>query len=324
MVSVQKLPSSAEAYYAGQRRESAAALRAVQRQWDRLSPGAVVASWDALSAGLLAVVLTAQGRITRPTGRYVSDVLRETGQERLDDPFADVTPDSLTGFAGDGRPVKGLLAQAPVKVLDGLGAGLSGLAAKQLGGRFLNLAVATALSDTSRQAEKLHIAARPVSGYVRMLTPPSCSRCAILAGKWSRSATPFQRHPGCDCRTIPAGEAAAGDLTVDVSAYFDSLPAAEQERVFTKAGAAVIREGADPSQVVNARRGMTKSQAGRLTRTEVSGQQVYTTSVNRTRSGVRTAGRGRPYVRLMPESIVELAQDRDDLVRLLRLYGYLL
>lgn len=191
----QTLPPSAEAYYAAQRAESEAARRAIQRQWSRLAPGAVVASWDALAPTLLAVVLTAQGRMTRPTGQYVSDVLAETGQGRLDDPALEVSPAPLMGFAGDGRRVEGLLDQAPVKVLDGLGTGMTGLAAKEVGGRFLDLAVSTALSDTARQAEVLHTSVRPVSGYVRMLSPPSCSRCAVLAGRWFARNAGFARHP---------------------------------------------------------------------------------------------------------------------------------
>lgn len=37
--------------------------------------------------------------------------------------------------------------------------------------------------------------------------------------------------------------------------YFESLDRAEQDKIFTKAGAQAIRDRADINQVVNARRG---------------------------------------------------------------------
>src|SRR5690606_25790677 len=92
------------------------------------------------------------------------------------------------------------------------------------------------------------------------------SRCVILAGRFYRKNTGFQRHPGCDCRHIPASESVAGDLAVDPRAYFDSLTEAEQDKAFTKAGAEAIRAGADIGQVVNARRGMYTAQGQLLTR----------------------------------------------------------
>ena len=91
-------------------------------------------------------------------------------------------------------------------------------------------------------------------GYVRMLTPPSCDRCVILAGKWYRWNQGFKRHPNCDCRHIPATEAIAGDITVDPMEYFNSLSIADQNKYFGKANAEAIREeGADIFQIVNAR-----------------------------------------------------------------------
>jgi hypothetical protein len=193
------------------------------------------------------------------------------------------------------------------------------------------MAVGTLLSDTGRQSESLAMGVRTVTGYVRMLNPPSCSRCALLAGKWYRKNTGFRRHPGCDCRHIPSSESVAGDLTVDPNVYFDSLGKAEQDRVFTKAGAEAIRSDANINQVVNARRGMQSAQVG--------GRQILATTEGTTRRGVayqslstskatdvKVAGQrysraSRP--RLMPETIQAIATDRDDYLRLLAVNGYL-
>lgn len=110
----------------------------------------------------------------------------------------------------------------------------------------------------------------------------------------------------CDCRHIPATESTARHLTTDPRAYFDSLDAAQQERIFTKAGAQAIRDGADAAQVVNARRGMTTAQVG--------GERVLATR----------AGATRGRIRLMPETIMQIAGgNRREAIRLLRLHGYL-
>lgn len=327
---VQTLPRSAERYSREQRAEIRAAALSAKRQWRRMGPE-FDASFLAIRSGLLATVLTAQQRVAEGAVAYIPAVLAETGQERAVDAAAEVVPSSLVGVAGDGRPVEGLLEGAKVHAKQSVAAGRTPAQALAGAGQWLTLAVGTVLSDTGRAAESVAMAVRPVGGYVRMLNPPSCSRCAVLAGKWYRSNTGFQRHPGCDCRHIPASESVAGDLTVDPAAYFRSLDPAEQDRIFTKAGAEAIREGADVFQVVNARRGMQRAQIG--------GRDVLLTSEGTTRRGLayRDLTRGadtdvrlpgaryssarRP--RLMPETIQQVATDKDDYLRLLRANGYI-
>lgn len=180
----------------------------------------------------------------------------------------------------------------------------------------LAMLAASAVQDAGRNGAFLGMAVRPsVAGYVRMLNPPSCSRCAILAGKFFKLSQGFERHPNCDCRHIPVSEDSP-DLTTRPDRYFDSLTREEQDRIFTKAGAQAIRDGADIGQVVNARSGMRKAQ--------VFGREAWITAAGTARnaSARRAMGAGRP-VRLMPESIYALATDRDDALRLLALYGYI-
>lgn len=101
---------------------------------------------------------------------------------------------------------------------------------------------------------------------------------------------------------VPAAEDAADDIRTDPRGYFDSLTRVEQDKAFTAAGAAAIRDGADIARVVNARRGMQTATDGRLYTTEAAGR--------------------RP--RLMPEQIFREANgSRDEAVRLLRLHRYL-
>jgi hypothetical protein len=53
------------------------------------------------------------------------------------------------------------------------------------------------------------------------------------------------------------------------------------------------------------------------------GRDVFVTTEGVTKNGVYGKTRGRKPVRLMPESILAIATDRDDAIRLLKLYGYL-
>lgn len=244
-----------------------------------------------------------------------------------DVPEGAVAISGLAGQASDGRPLETLFAQS------------------RSSGQ-LALMVATQLQDVARVAAGIGITSRPnVTGYARMLNPPSCSRCAILAGKFFKWNAGFQRHPRCDCRHIPSTEAMSGDLTTDPSAYFDSLTEAEQNKAFTNAGAQAIRDGADPIKVVNVRSGM--SSAG-VTRTTTNAQGFTVNATRRTLSGDRLptrasrdtgateapalldgitfAGRAAPNRgRLTPEGIYGVAgDDRTEAIRLLRSNGYLL
>lgn len=332
MPPVQALPQSAREYALVQRREAQAAVAATLRLWRRMGPDFDV-SYSRIETQLLAVVSTAQTRISVGAQTYVPDVLDETGQVRAATAAASVRADALVGLAGDGRPVDSLLFGAVTHAKESVSAGATVTQALRSASGWMSMTVGTLLSDTGRQSESLAIGVRPVGGYVRMLNPPSCSRCVVLAGKWFRKNTGFQRHPRCDCRHIPASESVGSDLTVNPAEYFDQLSSADQDRIFTKAGAEAIRNGADINQVVNARRGMKTAQVntlrgwtpqGRLARNQFG---TYTTTEGITRRGsanrvLRTpAGVYRP--RLMPESIAEIAKDRDDYLRLLRANGYL-
>jgi hypothetical protein len=205
----------------------------------------------------------------------------------------------------------------------------------------LSMLVSTMVSDAGRQASLLSISSRPgLSGYVRMLNPPSCSRCVVQAGKFFRTNEGFERHPGCDCIHVAVGnEDMAHELGLisNPNKYFDSLTAEVQNRTFTKAGAEAIRQGADIGQVVNARSGMNTAQImprgwipkGRLASQDVFGRHVFTTTSGITRRGLfgkANESRTRKLpVRLMPESVIALAKGNpDEARRLLSLYGYLL
>ncbi|GLZ62868.1 hypothetical protein [Micromonospora sp. NBRC 107095] len=331
--------------------------REVARLWARVDRQAIGASWAASVPAALQVVSTAQAVAAASSSAYLDDVL-----EAQDiDPEAEgrIRVDAFAGVASDGRDLAALLYQPAITALAGVKQGATEARSMAAGRLALDLIVRTQVADAGRVADGVAVVARrQVGGYVRLLSPPSCSRCVVLAGKWYRWNAGFERHPRCDCRHIPAAEDTSEELATDPRLYFDSLSEAEQDRVFTQAGARAIRDGADMSQVVNARRGarglapagarLTADEVrilrggrsrGRLEPTDVFGHDLFITTEGVTTRGV--AGRrlgaretgvkreGRRYrsargVRLMPESIYQIAGgDRDEAIRLLRRYGFI-
>ncbi|MGH8881331.1 MAG: hypothetical protein ACRD0P_28950 [Stackebrandtia sp.] len=236
-----------------------------------------------------------------------------------------VAASALAGIASDGRPLVSLLLQPAIRAVAAIGHGAP-VRESMTAGRFaLDMIVRTQLADAGRVAEGVAVTANEdVTGYVRLLVPPSCSRCIILAGRVYEWNAGFERHPKCNCRHIPANEDVAGDLRTDPKAYFNSLDPAEQARIFTNDGAQAIRDGADMNRVVNARRGMETAaraaggRGGRLIRRNVFGRDLFTTTEAVTKRGVNR------QIRLMPESIYELAAgNRGEALRLLRAHGYI-
>lgn len=250
----------------------------------------------------------AQREVARGADEYVTAALAHQGVTA--DPAGALVASSLAGVAADGRDLSGLLGYPAFEVSAFVDQGMADAQALAIGGRHLDRIVATEVSDAARVATGVAVASdRKTKGYIRMLTPPSCSRCIILAGRFYKWNAGFERHPQCDCVHIPAAEDVAGDVRTDPKAYFDNLSPEEQDAAFTKAGAQAVRDGADLSRVVNARR--TKDSL------YTAGGLKYTTEAT-TRRGT---GRRR---RLMPESIYKIANgDRDEAIRLLKLHGYI-
>lgn len=340
--------SSAEEYDATQRRITAVVDTAVRAQWRRVKAADIDASWALVQAQVLRSVVAGQLAGAQYADGYVTAALDE---QNVDAPAeAVVQPTAFAGIASDGRPLDTLLDQPRIDAKTSIGQGQAPAQALTSAGEALSLLAVTMVQDAARAAVGAAITARPrCSGYVRMLTPPSCARCAALAGKRYKWNEGFKRHPRCDCRHIPAHEDVAGDPRTDSRLYFESLPTDEvlraahpdmtrkqlraaglysQEDVFTRAGAQAIRDGADLNQVVNARRGMSTAvdAAGRQrpARVDVYGQQLLVTNEGTTRRGLaggRLAGAKTP--RLMPESIYEIAEDREDAIRLLKRFGFI-
>lgn len=286
-------------------RRQALAARTVRRTtsiWNSLDQQNLTASFQITASGrLLETVTAAQFAAASMTDPYTDRILTEQG---LVVDGLEVNPRAFTGVASDGRPLASLLSWPIVETQFRLRQGETAQKAFRHGRFTLARIVRTQIQDAGRAADGAAAVGRhSVTGYFRYLTPPSCSRCAILAGRFYKTNSGFLRHPHCDCIHVPGTKAIADDVQINPRSYFDSLTPSEQAKVFTKAGAEAIRDGADIGRVVNARRGMTA--AG--------------TSEGATFSP--TARRGE---RLMPEQIYRQATSRAEARNLLVANGYLL
>lgn len=333
-MSLQTLPSSATEYATAQRAEIAAAVSAILRRWRRMGDD-FDASWLTVAPSMLEILDLAQERVAAGALEYMPRVMDEVGM-RVPAPTYDVDPVALVGAAGDGRPTEGLLYGGVTRAKEAVAAGAPVATALATASQFLSTASATVLSDTGRTAEKMAGHSLLVSGYVRMLNPPSCGRCVILAGTETSSRTAFKRHPGCDCRNIPAAEATRDDVRVGVESYLGELNDADLAKALgSRANARAFKDGADPIQLVNSYR------SGVQTAQRYDGTIKYTLE-GTTRRGLAyramsaagvTGGSARRRVgdrylaarnvRLMPETIYARAKSRDEALQMLRDYGWI-
>lgn len=229
--------------------------------WRRMDSQDFDGSWARVQPQLLDLVERGRAAAVSNALGYTSAVLAETGQ--TDAPAGALSGDAFLRSAPDGRGVDTLLDGAVVSSKNAAARGLTGDAALAQGGRWLTMATLTLLADTRREVYAADIIQRPtVTGYTRMLNPPSCARCIILAGKWYRWNEGFRRHPRCDCQHIPGSENVVGDERTDPYATFRSMSADEQEKVFGRLEARAIRDGADIYRVVNVQqRGLATARA---------------------------------------------------------------
>lgn len=190
----------------------------------------------------------------------------------------------------------------------------------------MNRLVTGLVTDAARAAGSVSIASRPrIHGFVRVVSTPCCSRCAILAGREYRYDADFKRHPGCDCSELP--------IEHPGSEFMENphdLVEGGHVSGMSKADMKAYNEGADLNQLVNAKN-------GGLRRVNFGpGRTVTTTNAGMTSRGI--AGRrlgeltkvdGSRYrvsgkMRLTPDSIYRVADgDRALAIRLLKKHAYI-
>lgn len=245
------LPPSAVDHYRQQQAISVQAALQVEALWRTVGDDFDL-GWSRIAGQVFAIVVAAQTAAAKSGLDYVPAVLEQQGI----DPAAteQVDPGRFAGGTSEGQPVEYLLGAAPIKAKVAMASVPNTAAALLAAGEWLQGITLDAVRDANRDATAAQMTVTPAAGgWVRMLNPPSCKRCVVLAGKFFRWNQGFQRHPRCDCRHVPTRESVAGDLTVDPYAYFRSLDPGAQDRLFGKADAQAIRDGADLYRVANVR-----------------------------------------------------------------------
>jgi hypothetical protein len=332
-----------DAYGRAQQRAVIQTTVTLERLWKELAATDLSRSWlGGLGAAMVRAVSAGQ-LVAASTGQpYIEAMVRMDGlsQDYLEQ-AARVDARSLSGVSADGRTLDSLLYLPVIRTKTLIGGGLTVQEAMLAGQAQLLRMAASEVADAGRGAAGVAMVAnRSVTGYVRTVRSGACARCAILAGRWYRWNADFQRHKRCQCFGTPATEARPGRRTNPMS-FFNGLSRAEQDRRFTIGGAEAIRNGADIYKVVN---------AGRSTITlDAYGKKVVATLEGTTRRGEfyqqmrreaeqRTGqrfARGRADVeqglprfhlktpRLTPSEILRLSEDRDELIGMLKRFGYL-
>lgn len=282
------------------------------QMWAGVDPDNIVESWTAQIPELSTVLAGAQTGAAKAADPYLDEILDAQGLDVADAGYQ-VAPQAFAGSTVDGGEIAKLLFQPAVQTLLTIGAGASPHDALRSGGYSLDSIARTLVADSGRAADQASLAAHPgADGYTRQLTPPSCSRCAILAGRFYRWNTGFQRHPRCDCVHVPCHR--ANPLLTNPFHYYESLSARERQAAgWSLADQKAIAEGSDIFQVTNAHRGMSVA-GGRKITTEGTTKRGF--------AGSRLKGR-RP--RLTPAQIYEDAgDDREAALQGLFDNGYLL
>lgn len=288
-----------------------AAFENAGRAWKRVNPGSIVSSWQTLSAGVIGAVMLAQTETIENSNDYIDFAFNEQNIDGLD---ARLRPGVIAGtMPATGATLDAALAGVAYHALDHIGRGRS--VREAMDGGMLELAqlVQYAVADSSRASAKIRIGTTQTSvGYTRVVSAGCCARCAVLAGKFYRWNEGFLRHPNCLCLHFPATSAVAAQTATDPYEAFEALSEKEQDRIYTKAGAEAIRNGADMNQVINSRRGMTTS--GRFTSEGVTKRGYFRISSDAGRAGKR---------RLSVDEILRRSgQDKTRFVSLLTEYGY--
>ena len=317
------LPQAVSEHYVAQQRLVLSTLALTRREWATMGDD-LDAGWSRIGPRLTYLVASAQLGAARDGAAYVSAALGSSDTGAV----GEVVPEAFAGQASDGRPLDSLLYGS---VVNARAADANSLEQRlKVGGSWLDMAVQTQVADAARQAAGVGITARPKTGWIRMVNPPCCQRCAVLAGKLFRWNQGFQRHPRCDCRHIPHAESDPFDPGIFI--------APDDVKDLTKVQRQAIGDGADMNQVINSRRG--RSANGMYT-TEGTTRHGWASHVKRELAKQRgeiakeaaTAAGRRGYIknysvrrvgpRPTPEGIYKYADSREEAVRLLAANGYI-
>lgn len=266
------------------------------------------------------------------------DVMQSLGSRNLGSEEFAFDTSRLVGWAGNGQNTFDNLWSSVLLGKQSIADGVSTNMALTIIENSLALRSRTILADTARASSLLSAKSHSFTAhYVRMLTPPSCGRCAILAGMPSGRKA-FERHPHCDCVAAwSTDERSLAKHYANATDYLNSLSSQDLAKTLgSQANAQAWKDGADLNQLVNAYR-----RSGSVRPAQLYGRTIKYTSEGTTKRGwaysrMKQAGYVKGHVkygskywradrpRLMPESIYQVAgSDHAKAMRLLDNYGWL-
>ena len=284
---------------------AAATARAVLAEWAKVRPDQIARDWAKLLPAVTAMVQRGQLHAARASYTFMRDLLGEDAVQG-----GQVVPEQFAAQTPDGRDALKLLSRTAPHSISQQRKGVASRTAMARGAAWLDMVVRTVIADTGRQADQAAMVGnRKVTGYVRVVEMPACSRCIILAGNVYNVSVGFLRHPRCDCTMEPVTRKHR-PTPPDPQDIFEQMTTAQRRKVFGEAGARAIEDGANISSVVNARKAMGQ--------VEMDGKTVQVTY-----TGTGSRRKKRPP-RLMPEEIYRIAgDDRERAIRLLYKNGFL-
>ena len=239
----------------------------IGRQWDRMRS---LDDWDKIQDRVTVLTASGQVDVARRGISYVRGTV-------ADDPVGVASPRAFAGVAPDGRPLGSMLYSAVVHARTTY---ISPDEQLKSGRAWLQMLAHTSMADAGRAATQVQIAATPRAGWMRMVNPPCCQRCAVLAGKFFRYNEGFKRHPRCDCVHVPTtgGKVPQG--------YVSDIPTDEIHDL-TDAQRQAIADGADRNQVINAYRGRLKNLDGYMWTNEGTTRRGWGSYVEREVAKIR-------------------------------------
>lgn len=298
--------------------------QALTSMWAEVDPDDIAGSWAVRLAEAEAVVAGAQLAAAQMAEPYMAEVAAAEG---FGEGEALVRAAGFSGIASDARGLTSLLWQPVVGSLLAVRSGAGVPMALASGHATLAMIGRTQVADAGRLADQAAFAARKeIQGYVRVVFGNACSRCIVLAGKFYRWSSGFDRHPNCHCGMMPAAKG-PGKFLQDPRAMFDRMSARERSLAgWSKADQKALAEGADLNQVTNARRGLYTAGGRLLTREGTSRSATFggfDVDVETGRLVKRPSGSVRRQRLSVDQIYADAGDDRDEAIRLLQKNGYL-
>lgn len=195
-------------HYRQQQRYTRKVANQVQELWRLLDAGDLTGSWKA-GIGRRMAEAVAAGQLA--SAGLADDYVDEVADAEGADPerAGSVRPSAFSGLAADGRGLDSLMYLSVITTKQGIGGGMPVDDALMSGLRQALMLSTSEVAQAGRSAVgSSMVGKRTIQGYVRVVQPPACARCVILAGKeygWNRG---FQRHPRLPLRLrSPADDA---------------------------------------------------------------------------------------------------------------------